>query len=119
MKANTRRDQLEQRSREFASQNPHVGPLFDKYTLERIARGYRHGGAKAIWERLRWDSPVGADGTAQWKLPNSYCTWFARKFARLYPQHAKFFRFRRLTSADRPPRERREVGPHDLSGAAE
>src|SRR5687767_6462041 len=105
-----RREQLEQRSREFARLHPEVGPRFDRYTLELIGRGYRHGGAKAIWERLRWDSPVGADGRAVWKLPNSYCTWFARKFARLHPEHAGFFRFRRLTSADCPPRKGSQPG---------
>jgi hypothetical protein len=109
----SRRDQIEQRSREFSKKYAAVGPLFDKYTFELIRRGYRHGGAKAIWERIRWESPVGADGRAAWKLPNSYCTWFARKFARLHPGHAGFFRFRRLTSADRPPREGREKGPKD------
>lgn len=117
-KPTNRREQIEQRSREWARQHPEVGPLFDQYAFELIGRGYRHGGAKAIWERLRWDSPVGADGRAEWKLPNSYCTWFARKFARLHPEHGTFFRFRRLTSADAPAISGPELGPKQYEDSA-
>lgn len=112
-KPKNRRDQLEHQARAFSKKHPQVGPRFDQIVFDRIAQGHRHGGAKAAWEVLRWNSPVGADGREAWKLPNSYCTWFARKFARLYPAHASFFRFKRLTSADRPPRKGRELAPKD------
>ena len=50
-----------------------------------------------------------------WKLPNSYCAHFARKFMRKYPEHAGFFRIRRLTSADAPAISGPEIGPKDIS----
>ena len=112
-KPKNRREQIEQRSREWAAKHPEVGPRFDKYALELAGRGYRHGGAKAVWERMRWDSPVGGDGLASWKLPNSYCAHFARKFMQKYPQHVGFFRTRKLTSEDQPASDLPELGPAD------
>jgi hypothetical protein len=114
-KFKNRQEQIEQRAREFAKKHPEVGPQFDKYTFELISRGYRHGGAKAIWERIRWESPVGADGRAAWKLPNSYCTHYSRKFMRMHIKHKGFFRTRRLISAAKPPITAREKGPKDYA----
>jgi hypothetical protein len=118
-KPKNRREQIEQKAREFAKQNPAVGPLFDKFTFELIRRGYRHGGAKAVWERLRWESPVGADGRAAWKLPNNAATHYGRKFMKKYPEHRGFFRTRRLKSEDAPPRDQPEPTPNDVEEGEE
>jgi hypothetical protein len=113
-KPKNRRQQIEQRSREFAQKYPEVGPLFDRFTRELLDRGFRHGGAKAVWERIRWESPVGADGLATWKLGNNFCTHFGRKFMEKYPEHRGFFRTRRLTSEDKPASAGPEIGPDDV-----
>lgn len=107
----TRREQIEERSREFAQRYPDVGPLFDKFTFELIGRRYKHHSAAAVWERIRWESPAGANGRTAWKLNNNFRTHFARKFMEKYPEHKGFFRTRRLKSEDSPARLGPELAP--------
>ena len=110
-KPKTRREQIEQRSREFALKHPDVGPLFDKFSLQLIERGFHHHSAAAVWHRIRWETPAGANGLTAYKLNNDYCPHFARKFMAKHPQHAGFFRTRRLKSADSPAFDEPERGP--------
>jgi hypothetical protein len=115
-KPKNRREQIEQRSREFAKSHPDVGPLFDRFALELIARGFRHHSASAVWNRIRWETPAGDDGLVAFKLNNDYCPHFARQFMKKHPHAAGFFRTRRLKSEDAPPSKEHILGPADCTG---
>lgn len=120
MAAKNRREQIEQRSREWAARHPEVGPLFDRFAREKIAQGFKHYSASAVWHRIRWETPAGADGRAAFKLNNDYIAYFARKFMRLYPEAPPgFFRTRKLTSEDMPAVDLPELGPKDYAGGPE
>jgi len=114
-----RREQIEQRSREFAKKHPAVGPLFDRFALEKVAQGFRHYSASAVWHRIRWETPAGADGLLAFKLNNDFIPHYARAFMRRYPSAPPgFFRTRRLTSADSPPVSGEERSPGDYPADA-
>lgn len=118
-KPRNRREQIEQRSREWAAKHLEVGPLFDRFAKEKLAQGFKHYSASAVWHRIRWETPAGADGTAAFKLNNDYCPYFARKSMRTHPELRGFFRTRKLTSEDQPATDLPELGPEDFNGGVE
>jgi hypothetical protein len=67
--------------------------MFVQFTFELIGRGYKHHGAKDVGGRVRWESASGVD-EAPYKFQHGLDTYFARKFAREYPEHCEFFRTR-------------------------
>jgi hypothetical protein len=79
---------------DFITKNPHVWDMFVQYTFEVINTGkYRHFSAKAIWERMRWDSLINVVYT-DYKLNNNYHAYFSSKFQKAFPEHKNFFRTR-------------------------
>lgn len=70
--------------------------LFVKYARAVHARGKRIG-AKAIWERMRWQAMVrNRDDQEEYKLNNNYFPRVARKAMREYPELEGFFQTREL-----------------------
>lgn len=100
----TRADEIFAGAYKFHRQHPEVAVRFDRYTFELIDRGFKHYSASGVWERIRWETPAGADGKEAFKLNNNYRTYYVRTFQKKHPEHAKFFRTRRLKSASKPPR---------------
>ncbi len=96
----TRMDEMRECSEAFHAKHPEVWKQFEKFALDRIERGYRRYSAKAIMERVRWESDAGA-ASPQLKVNDHYTAFYARRFAAHYPQHEAFFETRKQKSAAR------------------
>ena len=88
-------DRLRQQAIAFHRENPLVWRLFERFALEAARSGHTVG-AKAIWERLRWETRVNPDyrRKGDFKLNNSHTAYYARAFLRRYPEHAGLFETR-------------------------
>lgn len=78
--------------------NPQVWTEFERFALEAANRGRRIG-AKAVAERVRWESEIVRN--EEFKIDNSFVSYYARIFAAKYPQHAGFFEFREVSGLRR------------------
>lgn len=106
---------ITRRFREFHEANPEVYRLFKFYALQLWNSGHRKGGAKMIWERLRWEfmRKHATNGT-NFKLPNDFTADYARMLADELPQFSEFFSFRQRPAVDRAlEQERREQASLD------
>jgi hypothetical protein len=99
----TRADELDEQAHEFVVAHPDVWRLFVRFAFDLIASGRQHGGAKAIWERIRWEYATSAHcgRDVEHALNNNLVAPIARIFAATYPDRACFFRFRSRTSERR------------------
>lgn len=79
---------------QYHSDNPEVYRKFEEFTLQAIASGRKHFGAKAIAERLRWYTAIETRGS-EFKIANEYISFYARLFEEEHPQYVNFFRKRR------------------------
>lgn len=86
---------IESRFAAFDSEHPEVWRAFERFALEAVMRGRSCIGAKAVWERLRWELDLGADDDDAPKLNNDFTALYARKWAQQYPEHKGLFRYRR------------------------
>jgi hypothetical protein len=93
----TRAEQIYNDFEQFHLQNHHVWQLFEKYVLMIIQKDFKHYGAAAVFERIRWHVQIETTGQ-EFKLNNNYRAYYARKFEDEYPDYAGFFRIRRLVS---------------------
>lgn len=88
---------------QFDREHPEVWRLFERFTLDLIARGWSHYSADAVLHRVRWETDAGAEpGSETFKINNNWTAHYARKFRRAHPAHAGFFRLRR-SQADGGP----------------
>jgi hypothetical protein len=87
-------EKTESRFREYHATNPEVYQWFKKFAFQKIRAGAKHVGAKAIFERIRFDSPVMASGDP-FKVNNIFTPYYARLFMRDFPQYAGIFETRR------------------------
>ncbi len=99
----SRHEELRSGCNAFHRSHPEVWRLFVRFTFEKLDLGYRHFGAKAVMERVRWETAAGGS-MPELKLNNNYTAFYARRFARMYPEHADFFRTRVQTSHITPAR---------------
>jgi hypothetical protein len=74
--------------------NPSVWQWFKKFAFEAIDRGKKVG-AKAIFERIRWEVEITTTGEV--KLNNNFPAYYARIFSIRFPQHKDFFETRKVT----------------------
>lgn len=70
-------------------ENPHIYRMFKQFTFKTIKRGFKHYGAKGIFEIIRWHSSV--RGNDEWKINNNYTPFYARKFEENHPRYKNFF----------------------------
>lgn len=77
----------------FHRENPRVFKLFELYTMQAINSGRKSYGARAIFERVRWDVDIQTKGDP-FKINNDLIPMYARLFAEVHPEHASFFEFR-------------------------
>lgn len=86
---------ITRRFRAYDEANPEVYRLFKMYALQLWNAGHRKGGAKMIWERLRWEfmKKHGTNGH-NYKLPNDFTADYARKLADEDPRFMTFFQFK-------------------------
>lgn len=74
--------------------HPEVYKMFEKFTFDRINRGFKHFGSQAILERIRWETSVTEKG-GMFKINNNWAALFARMFEIEHPNYAGFFRKRK------------------------
>ncbi len=82
----------------FHRANPAVYALFERFALEAIHSGADTLGAKAVWERLRWETSVQVEHRAQFKLNNNFTPYLARLFMERHPEHGDVFHTRKVRS---------------------
>ena len=75
--------------------HPDVYRLFVRFAFEAIDSGRDYFGAAAIWERMRWYTLV-EERRAEFKLNNNHRAYYVRLFVADYPEHASFFRTRKM-----------------------
>lgn len=97
----SRAAQIFERFKKFHRNNPTIWTLFQRFTLDRIKAGYAHHSAFAVINRIRWECNIEVVRDSAVKLSNGYTPYYARLFAVAYPQHADFFRYRKLTTVDK------------------
>jgi hypothetical protein len=96
-----RLEEMRRRAQYYHYDHPEVWELFVRFAFQKIDLGYGHYGAKAIMERVRWETDRGAKDPAL-KVNDHYTAFYARRFHRLYPRYDGFFRNRVQKSVDRP-----------------
>lgn len=84
---------------EFDRANPNIYHLFRRFAFEAQERGFKHFGAKAIMERVRWEVRMDTTGNSEFKINNNFTAFYARKLMRDYPSMAGFFRTRSVQKA--------------------
>jgi hypothetical protein len=110
----TRYDQMLKAVEKYHNTHPEVWELFNKFTAERIAQGFKNYSVNGIFERIRWETPAGADGTQEFKIGNNFRAFYARAWMEDNPEHEGFFRTRKQKSKNAPPRSGPEQTPGDI-----
>ena len=93
----TRLEEIRAACREFHLQHPGCWDAFCRFAIEKAEVGYRVYSAKAVMERVRWETDQGGD-FPQFKINDHFTALYARAFMRVYPQFEGFFRLRRQPS---------------------
>lgn len=87
-----KREPVDVRAARYLAENPEVYREFCRFAWEAVMAGRNRIGAKAIAERLRWESFVtGNDG---FRCNNSYVSFMARRFMEENRQCAGLFKTR-------------------------
>lgn len=86
---------------DYDRRNPAVWPMFERFALEAARAGVRMG-AKAIWERMRWEVRIKTPGDDFARLNNSYTAYYARRFKEQHPGYGAIFCVRK-SQADTEP----------------
>ena len=92
------RNQREARFMEFHRTNPIVYRLWDQFTKEALAKGYRRVGSQMIIERIRWETTINIidarpDGEAL-KINDHHKPYYARLWMKNNPNHEGVFGIR-------------------------
>jgi len=77
----------------YDAANPDIWTAFKKFTFQLIDKGVACYGAKAIFEKIRFEVTL-EKGANAFKLNNNFTAKYARKFMDLYPWHKGFFQVR-------------------------
>lgn len=96
MEENTRASEIDEAFERFDRENRDVWQYFEHFAMLLIRSGRQRCSAKLLVERVRWETMI--SGGEPYKINNNFTSRYARKFARLYPEHRSFFRTRELTS---------------------
>lgn len=111
----TRHEQLRQEATAFHRKHPEVWEMFVRLTTSRIARGFEHYSARAIFHQIRWEKEQPTyEAGEEFKLNDHHTPFYARRFMRLYPHHEGFFRTRIQKSHDVEASNRPPLGPGDF-----
>lgn len=99
----------------FHKENPKVWDLFEKFTLDRISKGFNHYSVNSIFEQIRWETDqADKSGRSKFKINNNHRPFYARRFMRKYEGHDGFFRTREQFSKQVPATNLPELGPEDF-----
>ena len=87
---------------DYLEHNPNVWPTFERFALEAARRGKKIG-AKAIFERMRWEISMEDTPGDEWAIfNNTYVSWYARRFQEAHPGYGQIF-VTRKSQADTGP----------------
>lgn len=87
-------EKTRQQCREFHARHPEVWDAFVRFTFEKINAGFKNYSAMSVFDRIRWETPLGDDGKVTFKINNNYRKLYAQRFMRMFPEHDGFFRTR-------------------------
>lgn len=92
---NPSKHDLRAKAETFMAQHPEVYRLFERFALEAASRG-RTFGAKALAERVRWETMLtwSPDDTG-YRWNNNYTAYVARRLVEDHPRLESLMRFRR------------------------
>lgn len=77
----------------FHQNNPHIYPLFKKYSAMVMNSGRKRYSIKTIIERIRWHVDVETKGE-EFKINNNHSSCYVRLLIMDHPQYADFFKTR-------------------------
>ena len=87
---------------QFNEENPDIYKEFKRLCFVAINKGKNKLSAKLIIEVLRWETYL--DSTdATFKINNNFHAFYARKFAKEFPQYGDMFVFRKLRTEEGGP----------------
>jgi len=80
------REQKEEEFWAYHRRNPHVYEWFDRLTRYTLSKGCKHTSAYLIFEQIRWETGVEAQGD-EWKVNNNHRPYYARLWMDRNPEH--------------------------------
>jgi len=110
---NSRFEEMRQQCANFHKANPEVWDHFVLFTNQIISKGFANYSVKAIFERIRWELDSKSTGESQFKINNNFSAFYGRRFMKMYPQHAGFFRTREQVSESLDPTNLPPLTPKD------
>lgn len=75
----------------YHQENPHIYQMFESFTLKVIATGRKYFSARAIIERMRWQTQI-EDNSVTFKISDHPMPFYARLFEKNNPQYKGFFK---------------------------
>jgi len=121
VESHSRADEMFEKFKQFHKENPHIWEMFNKFTCQLLAAGHQHHSARAVIERIRWETSLRTTDE-QFKIPNNHIPYYARMFNARTPFNDKFFKCNKRVSEeytlkhrDKPPEiieadEKKEAG---------
>ena len=103
------RSDLEAKFRDTLQAHPEIYRHFKRFTRDLINRGYKNGSAGDVVGRIRWETMMkptdpGIPGVAEpLKINNNLYPYLGRLFMEDHPEHAGFFRTRKVKGDDLTP----------------
>jgi hypothetical protein len=82
--------------KKFHMDNPHVYPLFKRFSFEAMKSGRNYFSTQMILERIRWYIEIETKGDV-FKINNNHAPCYARLLMVEHPELGNFFR-RRVTN---------------------
>lgn len=86
---------IDERFAIFHAANPHVADALEALARQWVAAGRKKLGAKALMERLRWESGIQTEGDV-YRLNNDYSSRYSRLLAKRHPEWTDLFETRAL-----------------------
>lgn len=90
------RGTIDERFAQFDIDNPWVWRAFETRAFELIRAGRTHYSADGILHTVRFHHALTTKSDDGFKINNDFSSRYARKWARLHPEHAEFFHYRRI-----------------------
>lgn len=85
---------IEEQFEIYNQANPHIWYAFMEEAFEQLRQGRKHLSAKAIIEKLRYETNLRAKDFQKFKINNSFTSLYARKLIEEFPEFASFFELR-------------------------
>ena len=89
-------DPIQVKFEKYNRDHPKVYEYFKRFAFEAIAAGQKEFSSDAILHRIRWFVTIEQSPYEDYKINNNYSSRYARKFIEDFPQHAGFFKTRKL-----------------------